>query len=176
MKKIAIVALPVIVAALAVAGASATTKQNRGGKGGLRAVLNGYQEVPSVSTRARGRFTMRLSGNAMTFRLVYAGLEAPATAAHIHLGQIGVAGGVIAFLCGGPKGACPSPGGTVTGRIGPEDVVGPTAQGIAPREFAEVVRAARVGVTYVNVHSTKFPAGEIRGQILPRSFFRRGGK
>jgi len=44
-------------------------------------------------------------------------------------------------------------------------VVGPAGQGIAPGELDEFIRAIRAGVTYVNVHSTKFPSGEIRGQI-----------
>ena len=43
--------------------------------------------------------------------------------------------------------------------------------GIAPGEFAELVRAIRGGVTYANVHSAgtgvpaKFAGGEIHGQI-----------
>jgi len=46
-----------------------------------------------------------------------------------------------------------------------------STQGIAAGEFAELVRALRVGMTYANVHSagtgvpTNFAAGEIRGQI-----------
>jgi hypothetical protein len=43
--------------------------------------------------------------------------------------------------------------------------VGPAAQGIAAGEFAELVRAIKAGATYVNVHSSLFPTGEIRGQI-----------
>jgi hypothetical protein len=44
-------------------------------------------------------------------------------------------------------------------------VIGPAGQGIAAGEFAEIVRAIRAGRAYANVHSTKFPGGEIRGQI-----------
>jgi hypothetical protein len=44
-------------------------------------------------------------------------------------------------------------------------VIGPDAQGIAPGEFAELVRAMRAGVTYANVHTTTHGGGEIRGQI-----------
>jgi hypothetical protein len=45
-------------------------------------------------------------------------------------------------------------------------VIGPAAQGIAAGQFAEFVSAMRAGKTYVNVHSTKFPAGEIRAQLV----------
>jgi len=55
--------------------------------------------------------------------------------------------------------------GLVTGTITPADVIGPTAQGIAPGEWNELVAAIRAGVAYANVHSTTQPAGEIRGQI-----------
>jgi hypothetical protein len=72
---------------------------------------------------------------------------------------------VAAFLCGGGgKPACPQ-SGTVTGTIVPADVVGPATQGIAAGEFGELVAAIRAGRTYANVHSSKFPAGEVRGQI-----------
>ena len=42
---------------------------------------------------------------------------------------------------------------------------GATAQGIAPGEFDELVRALRAGATYANVHTTGRPGGEIRGQL-----------
>ncbi len=99
------------------------------------------------------------------YKLSYEGLEAPAIAAHIHLGARATSGGVIAFLCsGGNKPACPAGGGTVTGTITPADIIGPAGQGIAPGEFAEVVRAIH-GAVYANVHSTLRPGGEIRGQL-----------
>jgi hypothetical protein len=47
----------------------------------------------------------------------------------------------------------------------PANVIGPAAQGVAPGEFAELVRAIRAGVTYANVHTTTHGSGEIRGQI-----------
>ncbi len=87
-------------------------------------------------------------------------------AAHIHLGQRSVNGGVAAFLCGGgDKPPCPATAGTVTGVIDAADIIGPVQQSIAAGEFNELVRAIRSGVSYANVHTNKHPGGEIRGQI-----------
>jgi hypothetical protein len=47
-------------------------------------------------------------------------------------------------------------------------VIGPLGQGVAAGEFAEVLAAIRKGVTYANVHSSRNPGGEIRGQIKAR--------
>jgi len=133
----------------------------------LKADLTGYEEVPAVSTQATGSFKLTLNEESLEYELSYSGLEGDVLFAHIHLGQPAVSGGVIAFLCGGGgKEACPQ-SGTVKGTITPEDVIGPSAQGIAPGEFEEAVEAILSGVVYANVHSTKFPTGEIRGQVGP---------
>ena len=112
------------------------------------------------------------SDDAFTFRLTYNRLESPITQSHIHFGQRHVAGGISVFLCSnlgnGPAGTAPCPGttsGVVTGTIMADDVIGPGPQGITAGEFDELVRAIRAGATYANVHTTTFPAGEIRGQI-----------
>jgi hypothetical protein len=150
-------------AVLAIAGSSALATR----ADDFKTRLIGFQEVPAISTNATGRFTAELDDGTLHYRLAYSGLEGgSALFAHIHLGQRSVNGGVVAFLCGGgDKPACPATTGTVTGTIDPADVIGPVSQGIAPGEFAELVRAMRAGVTYANVHSTAFPGGEIRGQI-----------
>ena len=130
------------------------------------ASLNGYLETPSISTTARGTFRAEIQGNTIRYRLTFSDLGSDSLFAHIHFGRPDVAGGVAAFLCGGgDKPACPLRGGTVTGVIDPTDVVGPSGQGIAPGEFAELIRAMRNGATYANVHSATFGSGEIRGNI-----------
>jgi hypothetical protein len=134
----------------------------------FRARLCGYEETPAVSTSGSGRFavTVRHDGT-LAFKLTYRDLVAPVAVAHIHFGAPGTAGGVSAFLCGGGgKPACPQPPATIEGTIVAADVVGPAAQGIAAGELDELVHALRNGLTYANVHSETFPAGEIRGQIL----------
>lgn len=136
----------------------------------LHADLTGYEEVPAVSTGANGTFRAKIANNesAIDFELTYEGIEGGNVLfAHIHVGQLSVNGGVSAFLCGGGgRPACPSPGGTVTGRILPADVIGPGgAQQVPPGALDELIAAIRAGATYANVHSQVSPGGEIRGQI-----------
>ena len=160
------------VTALGVAGAVAIAQGGRD----FKERLTGYQEVPALSTSGKGTFraSVRSGGSEIRYRLTYAGLEANPQQAHIHLGQRGVNAGVIVFLCdntgGGPAGTqpCPNPPATVQGTLHAADVIGPAAQGIDPGEFGELVRAIRAGATYANVHTTKYPGGEIRAQLERR--------
>ena len=154
---IAGIGLVLVVAAPAVVGGSDHV---------FRASLNGYLEVPSVSTTSRGSFFAEIKGNTIRYRLNFRDLGTDSLFAHIHFARPDVNGGVAAFLCGGgDKPACPLRGGTVSGVVDAADVIGPGAQGIAGGEFAELVRAMRNGATYVNVHSVTHPGGEIRGNI-----------
>ena len=133
-------------------------------------VMIGYHETPALSSTGSGDFVAEIDDDAqvISFVFTYAGLEGGNSLfAHIHVGQRGVAGGVSAFLCGGSTkpAPCPNVEGTVTGTITPADIVGPLAQGVEAGSWAELVRAMRAGVAYVNIHTTRWPAGEIRGQI-----------
>ena len=148
-------------------GAAGVTVAGADDDDGVQARLKGFEEVPAVSTAASGKFEAEIDRAAqrIDYELSYSDLEAPVLFAHIHLGQRTANGGVAAFLCGGGgMPACPQ-SGIVEGTIVPADVIGPASQGIAPGEFDELVTAIRAGVTYANVHSDKFPGGEIRGQI-----------
>jgi CHRD domain-containing protein len=131
----------------------------------IAAPLSGAEQVPVVQTAGTGQFQGMVAGsNSISYRLSFSGLSSPVTAAHIHLGKKGANGGVIAFLCGGGgKPQCPPSGGTVTGTITAANVV--ATEGMKKGDLPAVIRAMMNGDTYVNVHTTKYKDGEIRGQI-----------
>jgi hypothetical protein len=142
--------------------------------------LTGYEEVPSVSTAASGTFNARISNDEsrIDWELTYSDLEGTITQAHIHIGNVSVIGGITVFLCtnqgNGPAGIqpCPAPPATISGTILAADVspnipatAGARAQGLNTGEIDELIKAIRAGATYVNVHSTLWPLGEVRRQI-----------
>jgi hypothetical protein len=148
MRKLLVVVLPATVLVLALAsfasgGARATST--------LSAVLNAGQEVPHAKgtmSGASGRFTGTLSNGTLKWRLTFAHLTGPATAAHIHVGVKGKSGAVLVPLCGPCK----------SGASGTVKLANPVALSIT----------SKPGATYVNVHTAKNPGGEIRGQLTVR--------
>lgn len=113
----------------------------------FEARLSGDQEVPPVDTEATGmgkfiltgrdRATLRYEGKAR-------GLSGPAIAAHVHKGAVGVAGPVVVPL-------------------DHVDLRGSIALG----DFPNFITDLEAGNLYINVHTRRYPAGEIRGQITP---------
>ena len=167
MKKLRIVAFTAAMAMLSTPALSMAQET-------FHANLVGFSETPAISTAASGTFQATISADdtSITYELTYDGLEAAVTQSHIHFGQFFVTGGISVFLCQtagspDPSGLAPTcpQSGTVTGTVTAANVVGPEVQGIAAGEFAELLTAIRGGISYANVHSTKFPAGEIRGQL-----------
>ncbi len=135
--------------------------------------LDGYEEAPLViSTTGNGVFTARINQDqSIDYTLSYADLEGSVQQAHIHFGLPSVTGGIVVFLCtnlgNGPAGtkACPASPATIEGTIHPADVLAVAAQGFEAGAFGELLAAIRNGATYVNIHSTKWPGGEIRAQL-----------
>jgi len=149
----------------------------------LRAVLTGYQEVPSVSTEAVGTFEARVVGDAfdpaarVDYTLLFVGLQADVVMAHIHFAQEAVNGPIMVWLCGtaaqpGPAGTatCPGRSGIVRGSFGGANIQSSATQQLAAGELTELILAMRAGVAYVNVHTTVSPGGEIRGQIAKGNY------
>jgi CHRD domain len=117
----------------------------------LTANLKVRFEVPKpqgVPAGATGLFTgtaVELANERarLTWRLTFAKMTGKAVAAHIHAGRVGKAGRVMVPLCG----PC---------RSGQRGTAGITQA---------VLQSMRAGRTYVNVHTAKNAAGEIRGQL-----------
>lgn len=116
----------------------------------LTAALGTAKEVPKpqgVNASAGGSFAAGLvrqgTGGTLSWRLTFRGLTGKATGAHVHRAKPGQAGPVVVPLCGpcrsGARGAAKVNGRTVTALLS--------------------------GLAYVNVHTAKNAAGEIRGQI-----------
>jgi hypothetical protein len=124
----------------------------------LAATLNARSEVPRTDSRATGTAEFRVAADnkSIRYHLDATRLSGPPVAAHIHLGDPGEAGGILLTISGGQF--------TVPreGRLTKADF---TATGDV-RTFRQAIRAVRQGHTYVNIHTAKFPAGEIRGQVV----------
>ncbi len=146
----------------------------------IKATLQGFNEVPAVSTTGHGRVhaTISTDEHSIAYELTYDGIEGSILQSHLHVAQRNVNGGIVLFLCANsptspaaaPAGtpACPANGGMVTGTLTANNITPVPTQGIetGPAEFAEILRAIRSGVTYANVHSSpNHVGGEIRGQI-----------
>jgi hypothetical protein len=117
----------------------------------FQAFLSGINEVPANGSPATGICTVTLNAaqTQITVDLSWSGLTAPATAAHIH----------------GPGGA-----GTNAGVIFPFSGVPAATSGAIPEQMF-TINATQVGYLfsgylYANVHTSTFPGGEIRGQLL----------
>lgn len=110
--------------------------------------------------------------------MTYRDLSSPVTQSHIHFGRPALSGGIVLFLCANtppitPPAGVPTPPpypaapATVTGTLTAADVIPLPLQGIdsGAAGFAEMLTAIRAGAAYANVHTTRYPSGEIRGRL-----------
>jgi hypothetical protein len=146
----------------------------------FKVTLSGYQEVPaSLSSAGAAVFEAHIRDNLFGPRIGWTlsyndGFATPVQQAHIHFGQRHTNGSISIFLCtnlgNGPAGTQPCPPGpaSIRGEAAAGDVIGPAGQLIGPGEIEKLVAAIRAGVAYVNIHTTQFPAGEVRGQFPAR--------
>jgi hypothetical protein len=174
MRKLVVASLLLVGVASTLAVAAIATADQGSSNIGAHGGLSGYQEAPlTISTTGGGTFNAKIANDGQSFEwtLSYEALEGSVLQAHIHFGAPATAGGISIFLCtnlgNGPVGtqACPAAPATIGGVARPADVIGPVGQGIEAGAFGEIVAAMRAGFAYANVHSSKWPAGEIRGQL-----------
>ncbi len=124
----------------------------------FRAHLSGHQEVFPVATAAWGEVTATLTGNQLVVSGAFSGLSGPidfgiAGGAHIHAGYAGQNGPVILPLIATPN--ADSSGGMFPPGLNTFTLTQAQAQMLMNRMW------------YVNIHTHTFPAGELRGQLLP---------
>jgi hypothetical protein len=115
----------------------------------LTATLTGAAEVPGPGdANGTGTATLRLNQGRgkVCFVLTASNITLPATGAHIHVGASTVAGDVVVPLT--PPDASGISGGCVN----------------APRATIKAIRKNPSNY-YVNIHTSDFPAGAIRGQL-----------
>jgi hypothetical protein len=145
----------------------------------FQAVFSGFNEVGALNAQtgavlSDGSATLVLkldrSAQTVSYTLKFSGLTS-VTQAHIHFGKVHMAGGVMVFFCSNlataPAGTqpCPAAAGTVTGTLTAANVLPITGQNVPAGDFSALVDALESDTAYANIHTTSFPAGEIRGEI-----------
>jgi hypothetical protein len=113
--------------------------------------LTGAQEVPGPGAQGGiglAGVSVNTATNTVCYSIYVRSITLPATAAHIHKGEVGVAGPVVVGFKTAPDGS---------GRAG----------GCVENVDAALVKdiAANPAGYYVNVHNADFPNGAVRGQL-----------
>ncbi len=114
------------------------------------ALMNGGQETPPTTSDALGVafLTFDEATKMLCYSISFTKLTSAEVAAHVHgpatPGQMASVIFALTPVPGDPKNGC----------------VGPFASGALKKELKK-------GLMYLNVHTTQFPNGEIRGQIIP---------
>ena len=122
------------------------------------ALLNGANERPTPnSSTGTGAATLTVNSTTVNYTVAYQGITGPPTGLHIHSpGGVNAVAGVSVNLLTTPLTAT---SGVLTGSF--------TAANIpnASVSLDSLVTLLRNGNAYVNLHSTTFGGGEIRGQV-----------
>ena len=142
--------------------------------------LVGGNENPPVVSEGSGSFRARFREDRISFRLRYDVTSAGSDVlqAHLHIGNPGTNGGIVAFLCSNIEDPppptdrkCPASPGEVSGDIFEDDVLDvppDTGDIIEAGDLEGLKRLIRQGSVYANVHTDNHEGGEIRGQLEPR--------
>lgn len=115
----------------------------------LSATLTGAAEVPGPGDpdgSGTAEITLDDDDNEVCWDIDVTNITLPATAAHIHIGAAGVAGGIEVTL------SAPDASGNATGCVDAADAL-----------VDDII--ATPGAFYVNVHTSDFPDGAVRGQL-----------
>lgn len=143
-----------ILAALAGAALIAASSDAFALKIPIQATLSGAGEVPPNDSTARGvmQGTFDTDTNTLQWTVTYSGLSSPPIGAHFH--------GPVSYLGLTPEENAPIQVGT------PGSLASPF-HGVAKIDDTQA-KDLKDGRWYFNLHSKKFPGGEIRGPVVRR--------
>jgi hypothetical protein len=133
------------------------------------AILNSANENnPADTSTGTGFASISVTGNSLTIALVYSGLLAPSSAGHFHCcGPLGTNTSVVLPFAG-------LPAATSASYTHIFDLLDSTIYsaafvtangGTAAGAEAALLAAFNAGTSYVNLHNSINPGGEIRGQV-----------
>jgi len=183
---VAVALLPLVAPAT---GTARDDRQRRVTLSGFEEVIPPNLGLGAIFTTGSGQLSLKISkqNGEIDYELTYSFPDAALTPvvgtqfvnqAHLHFGQKHTTGGINVWLCqsaDSPAPAavaastptCPSPSGTVTGTIRPAQVLALAGQGFPAGEdgFDALLEAIRSNAIYGNVHTDRFPSGEVRGQV-----------
>jgi|RhiMethySRZTD1v2_1073278.scaffolds.fasta_scaffold29564_5 hypothetical protein len=127
----------------------------------FNAKLSGQQEVPPVqTTTASGMAWFKPMQDKVWFKLNVTDMQG-VTQAHIHTGKQGENGPILVTLY---KSNTPQP---INGKLAYGNITANLLEGpMKGKQISDLTTAMSNGSTYVNVHTEKYPKGEIRGQIM----------
>ncbi|HZQ12542.1 MAG TPA: CHRD domain-containing protein [Pseudolabrys sp.] len=133
---------------LACAGAVAFASPSMAEMMKMKADLKASNEVPPTQSGGNGSVdvTYDSASKKLSWKGTYSGLSGPATAAHFHTGESGKNGGVAVPIFQGAAAKSPFEGSATLTDAQAADLMG--------------------GKMYVNIHTEKNKAGEIRGQVV----------
>ncbi len=129
--------------------------------------LSGDNEVPARDTNATGQVIVRINKDesSIYFKLIVANVQTNITGAHLHMGAAGANAGVVVNLLNisdfPPETNAPVNGILAEGTITSTNLSG----ALSGKPLSDLILAIRAGNIYVNVHTTTYPGGEIRGQL-----------
>jgi hypothetical protein len=130
----------------------------------FHARLTGGEVVGQVHTSAHGDadFQLSKSGDQLTYKLTVRNIK-NVSAAHIHQGKHGENGPPVVSLFSGTKKTGEFGGVLSEGTIAAKDLIG----SLKGKPLGSLMQMIEDKDAYVNVHTERYPDGEIRGQIKP---------
>lgn len=129
---------------------------------GFKATISGDEVAPPVKTMAKGEATFQLGKNGaeLNYKVTVSDVE-NVTAAHIHQGAKGKNGPPVALIDIKGKKEGKFSGTLAEGTVTTKELMG----SLKGKTVKDLVKEIDSGNAYINVHTGKYPDGEIRGQI-----------